>query len=159
MPAVAKPGTVSALLLVLCASLVSPSAAQGALGYTVPEEQGEDVLDGVVGPASVRDQSPLEKARSMRIIPDLVPTLPNSTLKVTYPGNRKVDMGNELEPSDVAFAPRVQLDVRSGKFSSLCLLDVDAPSAAKPRYRSWLHWLVVNIPASKVRALTRVPYV
>lgn len=149
---VAKPGLLPPFLLVLFTSLASPSAAQGALGYSAPVDEGQDVLDGVVGSARVRAQSPEEKARIMRIIPDLVRALPNTTLKVTYPGNHKVDMGNDLEPSDVVDAPHVELNGKRGHFYSLCLLDADAPSAAKPRHRAWLHWLVVNIPPRKVHA-------
>jgi phosphatidylethanolamine-binding protein (PEBP) family uncharacterized protein len=33
---------------------------------------------------------------------------------------------------------------------TLMLVDPDAPSPHAPKYRSWLHWLVINIPANDV---------
>lgn len=30
------------------------------------------------------------------------------------------------------------------------LVDPDAPAPTTPRYRSWLHWLIINIPSNDV---------
>ncbi|XP_037512098.2 uncharacterized protein LOC119388755 [Rhipicephalus sanguineus] len=61
-------------------------------------------------------------------------------------------MGNELEPQSAAEPPRVALQGRLDRFYALCMVDLDAPSASKPKHRAWLHWLVVNIPALKLDA-------
>nr|XP_037269968.1 protein D3-like [Rhipicephalus microplus] len=136
-----------------------PTAAQGAIGVTAPSEGGgrssdadEDVLDGVVGSQSERALSPIDKAKAMRIIPDLIRRLPNDSLAVTYIGGVKVDMGNELEPQTAAEPPRVVILGQRGHFYTLCMVDLDAPSASKPKHRAWLHWLVVNIPALELDA-------
>lgn len=39
------------------------------------------------------------------------------------------------------------------------MVDPDAPSPANPKYRSWLHWLVINIPGHDIqRGEEVVPY-
>ncbi|KAH7957489.1 hypothetical protein HPB52_019243 [Rhipicephalus sanguineus] len=62
-------------------------------------------------------------------------------------------MGNELEPQSAAEPPRVALQGRLDRFYALCMVDLDAPSASKPKHRAWLHWLVVNIPALKLTGI------
>lgn len=148
------------LVLLVPLAMSPPTTAQGAIGITAPPEGNggggadadEDVLDGVVGSQRERAMSALDKAKAMRIIPDLMRYLPNDSLTVTYMGNVKVDMGNELEPTSVAEPPHVMLRGQIGHFYALCMVDVDAPSAFKPKHRAWLHWLVVNIPAQRLDA-------
>jgi len=55
----------------------------------------------------------------------------------------------------LAAAPDEQL-----KYYALALVDADAPSPAEPSSRSWVHWLVVNIPGNElVSGTTLRPYV
>ncbi|XP_072142772.1 protein D3-like [Dermacentor andersoni] len=158
--AIGAAALVAKLVLLTPLAMAPPVAAQGAIGVTAPPEGNggggadadEDVLDGVVGSQRERALSAVDKAKAMRIIPDLIGYLPNDSLAVTYIGNAKVDMGNELEPTSVAEPPDVVLRGRSGYFYALCMVDVDAPSARAPKHRAWLHWLVVNIPAQRLDA-------
>ncbi|XP_077544866.1 uncharacterized protein LOC144158079 [Haemaphysalis longicornis] len=133
------------------ASRIVPKAQSilpGATNATTPPGLKQDTVHGA------GDRSPLSKAKAVGIVPDLVANLPNVTLRVTYRGKVKVDMGNELEAAAVADAPRVQLRGMPTDFHTLGLFDADSPSAANPRHRAWLHWLVVNIPGHQLAAGT-----
>ena len=45
-----------------------------------------------------------------------------------------------------------------GTYTLMCV-DPDAPAPTRPNYRSWLHWLVINLPAHDVaRGEVVVPY-
>jgi hypothetical protein len=88
-------------------------------------------------------------------------------LKVTYPYDKRVCLGNKLRISDTTHAPKVQVHRHSshhvecvetqGKdqdgYYTLMMLDPDAPSKAVPSLRNILHWLVVNIPVCDSRKL------
>lgn len=71
-------------------------------------------------------------------------------LSVTYDGNKIVNLGNELIPSEVQTAPAVEWEADSSTYYTLAMVDPDAPSRAEPIYREIEHWLVVNIPGSDV---------
>jgi phosphatidylethanolamine-binding protein (PEBP) family uncharacterized protein len=70
---------------------------------------------------------------------------------VTYENQLKVDLGNELTPTQVQ-RPPVTLNwaADDNAFYTLIMTDPDAPSRAKPDKREWHHWLVVNIPGKNV---------
>nr|QBB01990.1 putative protein D2-like isoform X2 [Cotesia chilonis] len=85
-----------------------------------------------------------------QVLPDVIKTLPPSILQVTYANNVKVDLGNDLTPTQVKDPPTVHWDADSGSFYTLCMTDPDAPSRKQPTYREWHHWLVGNIPGNDV---------
>ncbi|XP_074114970.1 protein D2 isoform X2 [Cotesia typhae] len=85
-----------------------------------------------------------------QVLPDVIKTLPPSVLQVTYANNVKVDLGNDLTPTQVKDPPTVHWDADSGSFYTLCMTDPDAPSRKQPTYREWHHWLVGNIPGNDV---------
>ncbi|XP_073221804.1 protein VERNALIZATION 3 isoform X4 [Cicer arietinum] len=84
-----------------------------------------------------------------RVIGDVLDNFENSIpLRVTY-GNREVNNGCELKPSQVANQPRASVggnDMRN--FYTLVLVDPDSPSPSNPTFREYLHWLVTDIPAT-----------
>lgn len=84
------------------------------------------------------------------IVPDVISVVPKETVKVTFAGNVTVDLGNELRPIQVRDIPDVTWNADADTFYSLCLIDPDAPNRKQPIYRHWQHWLVVNIPGTKV---------
>ncbi|XP_043708755.1 protein FLOWERING LOCUS T-like [Telopea speciosissima] len=70
------------------------------------------------------------------------------SLRVTY-GSREVRNGCEFKPSVVVNQPRVDIggdDLRN--FHTLIMVDPDAPSPSHPTLKEYLHWLVVDIPAT-----------
>jgi len=46
-----------------------------------------------------------------------------------------------------------------GKYYTLVMLDPDAPSRKNPKFRSWLHWIVINIQSGSAKNGTEMfPY-
>jgi phosphatidylethanolamine-binding protein len=41
-------------------------------------------------------------------------------------------------------------DVDRNFYYTLIMVDPDAPSRQKPKFREWQHWLIVNIPGDKI---------
>jgi len=46
--------------------------------------------------------------------------------------------------------PSVKWEADPNSFYTLLMTDPDAPSRAKPEFREWHHWLVVNIPGNNI---------
>lgn len=70
--------------------------------------------------------------------------------KVSYRSGARVNLGNELTPTQVKEKPTLMWDAEEGVYYTLLLVDPDAPSRANPRNREFRHWLVMNIPGSAV---------
>jgi len=84
-----------------------------------------------------------------QVIPDVIDQVPKSVLSVQY-GDLKVNLGNELTPTQVKNPPKISWDADSNKFYVLCMTDPDAPSRKDPKFREWHHYLVANIPGSDI---------
>lgn len=65
-------------------------------------------------------------------------------LHVTY-GSLRIENGQVLNPDDLLNEPDVSIAAKDGTYT-LMMVDPDAPKPTTPKYRSWLHWLVINIP-------------
>ncbi|CAN1284501.1 Protein MOTHER of FT and TFL1 [Linum perenne] len=64
----------------------------------------------------------------------------NPTVELTvHYGSRKVSNGCEIKPSAAAQKPVVQV-LHDAPFSSVVMVDPDAPSPSEPRLREWLHF-------------------
>ncbi|KAJ6635498.1 OV-16 antigen [Pseudolycoriella hygida] len=87
-----------------------------------------------------------------QIVPDVISTAPVEIAKITFRGGVNVNLGNELKPIQLKDIPEVFWDADAGSFYALCLIDPDAPSKTEPIYRSWQHWLIVNIPGMDVQS-------
>lgn len=85
-----------------------------------------------------------------KVVPDVISVSPVEIAKVVYAGGLSVNQGNELKPRQVKDIPEVQWNAEDGSFYLLCMTDPDAPSRKEPTYREWHHWLVGNIPGSKI---------
>ncbi|XP_042517052.1 protein HEADING DATE 3A-like [Macadamia integrifolia] len=93
-----------------------------------------------------RERDPLVVGRVIGDVLD--PFNRRLSLRVTY-GSREVSNGCEFKPSAVVNQPRVEIggnDLRT--FYTLIMVDPDAPSPSHPTLREYLHWLVVDIPAT-----------
>lgn len=84
------------------------------------------------------------------IVPDVIDKSPQEIVRVTYPCGLRAELGNILKPVQVKDEPHVRWKVCPHSFYTLCMTDPDAPSRKKPENREWHHWLVGNIPGSKV---------
>ncbi|KAK9227283.1 hypothetical protein WN943_012332 [Citrus x changshan-huyou] len=94
-------------------------------------------------------------ARSMeplvvgRVIGDVVDMFTPATEMTVHYGTKQVANGCEIKPSASADKPSVQIHApapASSNLYTLVMVDPDAPSPSEPRYREWLHWIVVDIP-------------
>ncbi|XP_065171235.1 protein D3-like isoform X1 [Atheta coriaria] len=95
------------------------------------------------------ENSVLKKMQAEGIVPDVIDHLPASQLSVTF-GEHKVELGNELTPTQVKNAPTVQWEGEKNTYYTLAMVDPDAPSRKEPKFREVNHWLVVNIEGSKL---------
>jgi len=84
------------------------------------------------------------------IVPDVIDEAPKALIEVKYVSGVAAKEGNVLTPTQVKDTPNVTWEADPNKFYALLLTDPDAPSRKEPIYREWHHWLVVNIPGSKV---------
>lgn len=100
--------------------------------------------------AAVAAAEVIEKFESSEIIPDVIDSVQESLLKVSFPSENEVMLGNELTPKQVKDEPKVEWVPEEGAFYTLLLTDPDAPSRAQPVVREWHHWLVVNIKGCDV---------
>ncbi|CAH1284670.1 unnamed protein product [Diabrotica balteata] len=96
------------------------------------------------------DIKELEAFKSNKVSPDVVSAVPDKLLQVTYKADKKVELGNELTPTQVLEQPQLTYEGEDNSFYTLILTDPDAPSRSNPKSREWNHWLVVNIPGSKI---------
>jgi len=94
-------------------------------------------------------RSGIEEMEKEQVIPDVIDQVPKSVLSVQY-GDLKVNLGNELTPTQVKNPPKISWDADSNKFYVLCMTDPDAPSRKDPKFREWHHYLVANIPGSDI---------
>ncbi|XP_061359480.1 protein VERNALIZATION 3-like [Gastrolobium bilobum] len=85
-----------------------------------------------------------------RIIGDILDPFTSSIpLRVVYNNNSEVINCCEFKPSQIVNKPRVDIggdDLRT--LYTLIMVNPDAPSPSDPNMREYLHWLVINIPAT-----------
>uniref|UniRef100_A0A1I8QCD4 Phosphatidylethanolamine-binding protein n=1 Tax=Stomoxys calcitrans TaxID=35570 RepID=A0A1I8QCD4_STOCA len=84
------------------------------------------------------------------VIPDVLDEGPKEVLKVTFDNGAKVNMGNELTPTQVQNQPHVEWDSEEGAYYTLLMTEPDAPSRADKSVGEWQHWLVGNIAGNDV---------
>lgn len=80
----------------------------------------------------------------------LATVTPALTLQLKY-GSKGVTEGQELKPSEVQHQPTVDWDADENALYTLAMVDPDAPSRADPKDREVRHWLVANIPGSRIK--------
>ena len=71
-------------------------------------------------------------------------------MQITYASGAVVDLGKELTPTQVKDLPEVSWNAEPGALYTLLFTDPDAPSRETPTLGEVCHWLVINIPGSKV---------
>jgi len=90
------------------------------------------------------------KFRAAEIVPNIIPNAPKNRLELNYEGTQ-VDLGTRFKPREVRFAPRVQYTAADPEGTySMIMIDPDNLSRKNPSVAEWLHWMVLNIPASNL---------
>ncbi|EDV90701.1 protein D3 [Drosophila grimshawi] len=88
--------------------------------------------------------------RHLDLIPDLLDLGPQEFLNVTYPGQIKADRGIQLQPMQVRDEPKVKWVSSEENYYTLLMTDPDAPDRKNPKFKEYLHWLVLNIPGNQL---------
>lgn len=81
-----------------------------------------------------------------QIIPDVFTNLYLTQDLLVYYNQHLFHNGQELSPLEVSNKPVIHFHPKKGEFYSLCMIDPDAPTRNEPKFREWVHWLVINIP-------------
>ncbi|KAH7697928.1 phosphatidyl-ethanolamine-binding protein [Aphelenchoides avenae] len=89
------------------------------------------------------------KFSAAEIVPSILPEPPKEQLNVVFEGIQ-VQPGQEIPVRNLKNAPRVTLKVDPDSTFSIVMIDPDNLSRKNPSVAEWLHWLVVNIPASNI---------
>jgi len=82
----------------------------------------------------------------------------NKQILVEY-DKRSINCGNNYKLTGLFDRrPTVKFNnqFETGKYYTLVMLDPDAPSRKNPKFRSWLHWIVINIQSGRVKNGTEV---
>uniref|UniRef100_A0A0E0J859 Uncharacterized protein n=1 Tax=Oryza nivara TaxID=4536 RepID=A0A0E0J859_ORYNI len=94
------------------------------------------------------------------IVGDVVDHFGASALLRLFYNHREMTSGSELRPSQVAGEPAVQITGgRDGRaLYTLVMVDPDAPSPSNPSKREYLHWLVTDKEAIRVKTVRQSIY-
>lgn len=80
------------------------------------------------------------------VVPDVINTSPSELISIQYSSSlHNIDTGKELTPTQVKDKPVVKWAAKEDEYYVLAMVDPDAPSREKPKFREWHHWLVGNI--------------
>lgn len=80
------------------------------------------------------------------VVPDVINTPPSELISIQYSSSlHNIDTGKELTPTQVKDKPVVKWAAKEDEYYVLAMVDPDAPSREKPKFREWHHWLVGNI--------------
>ncbi|GBM41206.1 OV-16 antigen [Araneus ventricosus] len=110
----------------------------------------------ITQPASTHFKTALEskcnykKYFKDRIVPDIVHTTPENELKVIYSDKYEVACSGEIKRNWTDYQPQLGYKANKTDFYTLVMIDPDAPDPQKPVFAHFLHWLVVNIPGTKL---------
>lgn len=84
-----------------------------------------------------------------KAVPEILDEVGDSAkLEISYGKSNKIENAMTISPDDLIDEPEVKVSPL-GTYT-LIVIDPDAPSPHAPKYRSWLHWLVINIPSNDV---------
>jgi phosphatidylethanolamine-binding protein (PEBP) family uncharacterized protein len=97
-----------------------------------------------------------------RIVPDVFDAVDFDNeveMSVEFPTGFKVANGNDIPKDKAQDPPKVQVMGARG-LHTLMACDPDAPSPDDPKFREFLHWLVINIPDGDIsKGQELVPHV
>ncbi|XP_017021926.2 putative odorant-binding protein A5 [Drosophila kikkawai] len=84
--------------------------------------------------------------KEMEVMPDILDEPPKELLRIRYDNTFDIEEGKTYTPTELKFQPRLDWDADHESFYTVVMICPDAPNRENPMYRSWLHWLVVNVP-------------
>ncbi|PSC69363.1 FLOWERING LOCUS T-like isoform X2 [Micractinium conductrix] len=94
-----------------------------------------------------------------KAVPEIVDEVSDTAKFNVRFGSQEFENGRTIGASDDMLLLEPEVSIQTPGTYTLMLVDPDAPSPTSPKYRSWLHWLVINIPQHDVaRGEVAVPY-
>ncbi|KAI8448589.1 phosphatidylethanolamine-binding protein [Phakopsora pachyrhizi] len=94
----------------------------------------------------------METVHRLRVIPDLLPSIdPTSDLKIGF-GTSSAGMGSFV-PSSATLSPPIihaQVFHPGEELYTLLMIDPDVPDQSRKSFKTYLHWMVPNIPISAI---------
>ncbi|XP_071492803.1 protein D3-like [Diadema antillarum] len=85
------------------------------------------------------------------VVPDVIDEVPEYVAEVAWSPDTRVDMGNELTPTQVKSPPTMfSWPTEPGALYTLAMVDPDAPCRTDRSVGEVIHWLVLNIPGCDV---------
>ncbi|XP_017051587.1 putative odorant-binding protein A5 [Drosophila ficusphila] len=84
--------------------------------------------------------------KEMEVMPEILDEPPRELLRIKYDNTFDIEEGKSYTPSELKFQPRLDWNADPESFYTVLMICPDAPNRENPMYRSWLHWLVVNVP-------------
>ncbi|XP_043663041.1 putative odorant-binding protein A5 [Drosophila teissieri] len=84
--------------------------------------------------------------KEMAVIPEILDEPPRELLRIKYDNTFDIEEGKTYTPTELKFQPRLDWNADPESFYTVLMICPDAPNRENPMYRSWLHWLVVNVP-------------
>ncbi|KAH8293240.1 hypothetical protein KR018_000968 [Drosophila ironensis] len=107
---------------------------------------------GVLGLVKSQDEDENVRRimKEMEVMPDILDEPPRELLKIKYDNAFDIEEGKTYAPKELKFQPRLDWNADSETCYTVLMICPDAPNRENPMYRSWLHWLVVNVPGSDI---------
>ena len=84
---------------------------------------------------------------SHKIIPDSISSAPPNYAHVVFPNGKQAHNGDLLTVAETQQLPQISFPTQPGQFYTVMMIDPDAPSNSDPKWRHYLHYLNVNVPA------------
>ncbi|XP_017075477.2 putative odorant-binding protein A5 [Drosophila eugracilis] len=84
--------------------------------------------------------------KEMEVIPEILQEPPRELLRIKFDNTFDIEEGKSYTPTELKFQPRLDWNADPESFYTIVMICPDAPNRENPMYRSWLHWLVVNVP-------------
>ncbi|XP_053210745.1 protein D2-like [Panonychus citri] len=78
-------------------------------------------------------------------------------IRVTY-GNKQVSCGTFLSVTETMLPPSIDFVADSSKNYTFLMLDPDVPSSLSPLARSFVHWVIIDIPGDKIASGKEVKF-
>ncbi|KAH8412462.1 hypothetical protein KR009_002395 [Drosophila setifemur] len=88
--------------------------------------------------------------KDMEVVPDILEEPPKELLKIRYDNTFDIEEGKTYTPTELKLQPMIEWTANPESFYTVLMICPDAPNHENPMYRSWLHWLVVNVPGMDV---------
>lgn len=100
----------------------------------------------------VRAQGKRQNLVKFRVVPDVIDSVPPNSVKVSYPSGAVALQGNLITPLQAGFEPFIRYPAKDDELYTVMIIDPDIPAERAPLLAQFIHYMVINIPGSDVKA-------